>query len=98
MLQAVRGYKIPIIDFHNDNIASDTDKYLTPIDFEIANNIFKILSVIEMATNSLSGTYYPTAHLLLLTIDKLHIKCMLMLMIILYVNDCCDANENFKVL
>ena len=68
MLQAVRGYELPIIDYYNENIASDTDNYLSTIDFEIANNISDILSAMEMAINSLSGSYYPTAHLLLPTI------------------------------
>ena len=68
MLQAVRGYEVPIIDYYNENIACDTDNYLSTIDFEIANNISDILSAMEMATNSLSGSYYPTAHLLLPTI------------------------------
>ena len=62
---------MPIIDFHNENIAHDTNNYITPFDFEKANNIFEILSVMEIVTNRLSGTYYLTSHLLLLIIVQI---------------------------
>jgi len=77
MLNSIKGYEVVIQDFYNEHLLPLTDILLTTNTFQTLTNVTDLLGVFELATNTLSGSYYPTSHLLIPTIVQIaHQLCI----------------------